>query len=123
MTELPFLINGIDFISLVYKKRYTTGKKPVVSASFTDLGGVDTEIVSRWKSTASVPLNHLTNEQVQALSEQLMKPAVLVTYYNAQDGAVVTHEMKCITLSNENDFISNRGVRWWDGGTLSFEQK
>lgn len=122
MTNLPFLINGIDFISLVYKKRYTTGKIPVIAASFTDLGGVDTEIVSRWKSTLIVPLNHLTDEQVSILSEQLMKPTVLVTYYNAQDGTIVTHEMKCLTIQNGNDFTA-RGIRWWDGGTLSFEQK
>lgn len=122
MTELPFLINGVDFVGLVYKKRYTTGKKPVIAASFTDLAGVDTEIISRWKSTLTVPLNHLTDEQVRTLSEQLMQPTVLVTYYNAQSGAVVTHDMKCLTLQNENDFTA-RGIRWWNGGTLSFEQK
>ena len=122
MTDLPFSINGIDFIGLVYKKRYTTGKVPVVAAAFTDLRGVDTEIISRWKSTLTVPLNHLTDAQVCALSEQLMKPKVIVNYYNAQDGAVVTHEMKCLTLQNANDFTA-RGIRWWEGGTLNFEQK
>ncbi len=122
MTELPFLINGIDFSGLVYKKRYSTGKTPVIATSFTDLAGVDTEIISRWKSTLTVPLNHLTDDQVQALSTELMKPTVLVTYYNAQAAAEVTHEMKCLTLENENDFTA-RGTRWWDGGSLSFEQK
>lgn len=122
MTDLPFLINGVDFIGLVYKKRYTTGKEPVIAASFTDLAGEDTEIISRWRSTLTVQLNHLTDEQVRAISEQLMKPVVQVTYYNAQSGATVTHEMKCLTLQNANDFAA-RGIRWWDGGTLSFIQK
>ena len=122
MTDLPFLINGIDFAALVNKKGYTTGMAPVLAASFTDLAGVDTEIISRWRSTLTAPLNHLTDSQVLSLSEQLMKPTVQVTYYSVQLGATVTHEMKCLTLQNENDFTT-RGIRWWDGGTLSFEQK
>lgn len=122
MTELPFLINGVDFIGLVYKKQYTTGKEPVIAASFTDLAGIDTEIVSRWRSTLTVTLNHLTDEQTAELSAQLTKPTVTVTYYNAQAGEVCVHEMKCLTLENANDFTA-RGTRWWDGGTLDFIQK
>lgn len=50
MTEFAFKINGTDFSEVVNRYGYETDRVPVSAGQFTDLAGVDHNVVLRWRA-------------------------------------------------------------------------
>jgi len=121
MTKYPFLLNGVDFSHLIHFRSYQTDRQPVFSNTYTDLDGVDHYVVSRWRGFANMSTNDMKVEDAAALSAELMKWPLRVTYYSFQLEKVVTETMTFTKFPLPHKLSTSR-ADWVGAVALNFAE-
>jgi hypothetical protein len=122
MTDLPFLLNGVDFSARVKNTGYTTDRVPVFAKQYTDLNLVSHDVIGRYRDTLKVTLNPMTEAEAETLCRALLVTPLKVTFRSAQTGQTKTDAMRCVTAPAELA-LTSLGVRYYNvGTTLTFEQ-
>ena len=122
MTDLRFLVNGVDFSRLVHKNGIRTYMDPVFDGQITTLAGVRKAALRRYRAILHVTLNDLEQSESAKLSRALLAWPLEITYFNLQRNEEVTQTMRLEGYPRER-LLQDGGENWLSGTTLKFEQE
>lgn len=120
-------INDVDFSDIFEEKSYSVGEVKITGSNGgTALSGKTWEDVIAYKDKVDLPLDPLSEEDLYTLMKCLRDskyaPYVKLYYYSPNYGEYRTAEFIRDDMTHVQMFISNNGVAYYNGNTLSMTE-